>query len=87
MYALIYDEHKLDQPLKKVISLHRTRSAAEDALERRQRKLHRRGWDCNTRIVWLEKRVKNGEFVRTADFETWRPGEYIPEGERYSDTD
>ncbi len=87
MYALIYDEHNAERPMKKVISLHRTRSAAEDALERRQRRLGRRGWDCNTRIVWLEKRIKNGEFIGPGDFEAWRPGEYIPEGERFSDTD
>lgn len=87
MYALIYDERQLDQPQKKVITVHRTRRAAETALERRQKALGRRVWDCHTRIVWARRTVKAGELVGPADFDTWRPGEAIPEGEPYDGSD
>jgi hypothetical protein len=71
MYALIYDEHDLVKPKKKVISVHKSRDTAETALEKRKKKLGKKVWECNTRIVWT----------------TWRPGEPIPAGEMYSDTD
>lgn len=87
MYALIYDEHDITQPLKKVISVHRTRQTAEKALEKRKQKLGRRVWECHTRIVWIEGRVKSGAFVSSKQFSNWRPGETIPQGELFSDTD
>ena len=87
MYALIYDEHNLLQPRKKIISVHRNRQTAETALQKRMRKLGRSVEECNTRIVWVEGKAKKGGYLTTADFKTWRPGEEIPEGELYSDTD
>ena len=87
MYALIYDEHNLLQPRKKIISVHRSRETAETALQKRMRKLGRSVEECNTRIVWVEGKAKKGGYLTTADFKTWRPGEEIPEGELYSDTD
>ncbi len=87
MYALIYDEHNLSKPKKVVLSVHRSRETAENALEDRKRKLGKKVWECNTRIVWVAKRVKAGDYVNTGEFSTWRPGEKIPHGELYSDTD
>jgi hypothetical protein len=31
--------------------------------------------------------VNAGDFIEAANFETWRPGEKIPVGERYPDSD
>ena len=87
MYALIYDEYDLQKPKKKVISVHRKRQTAEKALEKRQRDLVRSVEECNTRIVWVKVTVRKGNYLTAADFETWRPGEKIPVGELYSDTD
>ena len=87
MYALIYDEYDLQKPKKKVISVHRKRQTAEKALEKRQRDLGRTVEKCNTRIVWVKGTVRKGNYLSAADFETWRPGEKIPFGELYSDTD
>lgn len=87
MFALIYDEYDLSQPRKKVISVHRRRETAERALEKRMKKLGKRVWECDTRIVWVIKKVRAGDFIKSTDFETWRPGEKIPHGERYPDSD
>jgi len=87
MFALIYDEYNLSKPRKKVISVHRSRETAEKALEKRMKKLGKRVWECNTRIVWTQTKIASGDFIRTMDFETWRPGEKIPYGERYPDSD
>ena len=87
MYALIYDEHDLSKPWKQVISVHKTRRVAENALEKRRKGLDRTIEECFTRIVWVEGRVRKGDQVSTSDFSTWRPGEVIPEGELYSDSD
>jgi len=87
MYALIYDEHDLAQPLKKIISVHDSRDVAETALEKRKQELGRKVWECNTRIVWIDGDVKAGETVKPGEYSTWRPGEEIPEGETHSDTD
>ena len=87
MYALIYDEHNLDKPMKKVISAHDSRKEAEQALESRKKKLGRKDWECNTRVVWIEGEIKAGNSVKAGQYSTWRPGEIIPEGELYSDTD
>jgi hypothetical protein len=51
------------------------------------RKLGRTVEECNTRIVWVEGKAQKGAYLTAADFKTWRPGEEIPEGELYSDTD
>jgi transposase len=87
MYALVYDENGRPQPLKKVISVHKTRRAAEKALDKRIHKLGKRVWESNTHIVWIDLEVKAGDFVSARHFFTWRPGKIVPEGERYSDTD
>jgi hypothetical protein len=87
MYALIYDDHNLDQSLKKVISVHRTRDESDKALTQRQNKLGRRVYDCNTRIVWTDKAVAAGEVINISEFVTWRSDEDIPEGELNSDSD
>jgi len=87
MYALIYDEHDPCLPDKPILSVHRRRETAERALEKRQRVLGRSVTDCNTRIVWIEGRVRVGESLMPSQFDTWRPGEDIPYGELYSDAD
>ncbi len=87
MYALIYDDHKLDQPQKKIISVHKTREEAEKALLQRQIELGKRVYECNTRIVWTDKAVAVDDVIDTGEFVTWRAGEDIPEGELYSNED
>ena len=87
MYALIYDDHSLDESYKKVISVTGTREESEKALVQRQKKLGKRVWECNTRIVWTDKAVEAGEMLKTSEFVTWRPGEDIPEGELRSNED
>lgn len=87
MYALIYDEHMLDQPRKKVISIHESREEAEVALENRKKELGRKIWECYTRIVWVEGETVNRGFLRPGEYATWRPGEFVPEGELHSDSD
>ncbi len=87
MYALIFDQYDLSKPRKKVISVHRSRENAEKALSKRQKKLGKRVWECDTRIVWVKSKVAAGDFVEATDFDTWRPGERIPVGERYPDSD
>ena len=87
MYALIYDENDPNRPLKEVLSVHKSRSAAEKALSRRMRQLGKRVWECNARIVWIDKHVRPKDLVAPKDFSTWRPGEPIPVGELYADAD
>ena len=87
MYALIYDEHMLDKPQKKVISVHESRGDSDIALEVRKKELGKKVYECNTRIVWIEKEVKSGDTIGPGDYDTWRPGEDIPEGEVYADSD
>lgn len=87
MYALIYDEHILEKPQKKVISVHESREEADTALEVRKKELGRTVYECNTRIVWIEKKVKSGDTVGPDEYDTWRPGEAIPEGEVHDDSD
>ena len=85
MYALVYDESVRPQPLKKVISVHKTRRAEEKAMDKRIHKIGKRVWESNTHIVWIEHEVKSGDFVSDRHFFTWRPGKIVPENERYSD--
>ena len=87
MYALIYDEHNLSKPLKEVISAHKSRQTAENALQKRMKKLNRGVSECKTRIVWMKGRVKTGDFIDQNAFSTWAPGEKVPWGETHSDTD
>ena len=87
MYALIYDEFDPSQREKEVISVHKTRENAEKALENRQRKLGRRVWECNTRIVWVYEQVRAGNTIKPSAFDTWAQGEAIPAGDRVPDGD
>lgn len=87
MYALIYDKRDPIMREKKVISLHQTRETAQRALEKRMRKLGKRVWECDTRIVWVYKRPRVGDYLKPGAFDTWAPGEEIPLGDRVSDTD
>jgi hypothetical protein len=87
MYALIWDEHQLHRPQKRVISVHESRDAADTALEIRKTALGKKVWECHTRIVWVEKEIRAGDVVGPGEYEAWRPGERIPEGELYSDSD
>jgi hypothetical protein len=87
MYALIYDENDPARPLKEVLSVHKSRSTAEKALDKRMRQLGKRVWECNARIVWIDKPVRVKDMVAPKDFSTWRPGEHLPVGERYMDSD
>ena len=87
MYALIYDELDPAKREKKVISVHKTRETAEKALDKRQRKLGRRVWECYTRIVWVYDTVRVGDRITSSRFDTWAPGEEIPAGDRVPDGD
>ena len=87
MYALIYDEFDPKKPKKRVLSAHKTRNTAEKALLKRQRRLSKRVWECYARIVWVEGRVRTGDYLTPGMFDTWAPGEEIPEGDRVSDGD
>ena len=87
MYALIYDERDPSRPLKEVLSVHKRRDTAEKALQRRMKQLGKRVWECHARIVWTDNRVRPKDLVAPKDFSTWRPGERLPVGERYTDSD
>ena len=87
MYALIYDEFDLSEREKKVISVHKSRETAEKALEKRQRDLGKKVWECNTRIVWVHTQVNSGDTITPDLFDTWAPGEEIPRGDRVPDGD
>jgi hypothetical protein len=87
MYALIYDDHNLDQSKKKVISVHETREESDKALIQRQNDFGKSVYDCNTRIVWTDKVVRDDDVLDISEFVTWRSDENIPEGELNSDSD
>ncbi|MFH1153295.1 MAG: hypothetical protein V1793_05720 [Pseudomonadota bacterium] len=87
MYALIYDEHRPERPQKRVISVHATREESDRALEQRWDTKGKRVWECNARIVWVDKAVKSGDTVGPGEYDTWRPGEAVPQGELIDDCD
>ena len=87
MYALIYDEFDPAKREKEVISVHKTRETAEKTLQKRQHKLGKRVWECHTRIVWVYDPVHKGDTITPDTFDTWAPGEQIPEGDRIPDGD
>jgi hypothetical protein len=87
MYALVCETDDLSDPKVEVLSVHRNRNTAEAALEKRKKVLGKKVWECNSKVVWIEGKVKAGSRVSPKDFATWRPGEKIPHGELYSDTD
>jgi hypothetical protein len=87
MYALIYDEFEPSMREKKVVSVHKTRETAERALKKRQKKLGKRVWECNTRIVWVYDQVRSDDTITPDSFDTWAPGEKIPGEELEPNTD
>ncbi len=87
MYALIYDDHDLMHPKKRIISVHGERETAEIALEKRKEELGKQIWECNTRIIWTERNIEAGDVITSKEFSTWRPGEKIPYGEEHPDSD
>jgi len=87
IYALIYDQFDPAKRQKMVLSLHRSRITAQKALEKRWKKMKRRVWECKTRIVWVEGQVRAGETITPDRFDTWAPGEEIPESEKIPDGD
>ncbi len=87
MFALIYDDFDLTKPDKEVLSVHKSRETAQKALMKRQRKLGKRVWECHARIVWLSDRVRPGDKVTADAFDTWAPGEEIPQGDRVPEVD
>lgn len=87
MYVLIYDKNATNGQQKKVLSVHRSRKTAEKALENRMKKLKKRVWECKTRIVWVDGKVRSGDYIKPAQFSNWRPGEEVPWGEMHSDGD
>ena len=76
MYALIYDEYDLSKPRKKIISVHRSRETAEKALAQRMKKLGKRVWECNTRIVWAKTRIAVGDVIATGRMDMTRLGNF-----------
>jgi len=87
MYALIFDEFDPAKREKKVISVHKSRRTAEKALRKRQRTLGKRVWECNTRIVWLYERARQGDIITPSSFATWAPDEVVPQGDQVPDGD
>jgi hypothetical protein len=87
MFALIFDTHELDKPQKRVISVHKSRENAENALEERKKRLGKTVEECDTRIVWVKRKVKREDVLIDQDFSTWKPGEKIPYGETHADMD
>jgi hypothetical protein len=37
--------------------------------------------------VWVEREIAAGNFVGPGEYDTWRSGEKIPEGEIHADSD
>ena len=87
MYALICDEFEPTHRKKKVLSVHQTRMTAEKAQMELPRKLLQRGSECYTRIVWAYHPIRKGEYITPDDFDTWAPGERIPESDRVPECD
>lgn len=87
MYAIIFDEHDSEKPLKRIVSVHRTRKGADAALIKHRKTHGKKVAECNMRIVWTEEKIKTGKSLTAGQFDMWRPGEIIPEGETHSDED
>jgi hypothetical protein len=87
MSALIFDKFDPAKREKKVLSVHKTRKTAETALQKRQHRLGKRVWECNTRIVRVYEWVRRGDSITPSSFDTWAPNEKIPQGDRVPDGD
>lgn len=57
------------------------------ALEKRKEELGKKVWECHTRSVWTEKDSRSGDLFGPGEYDAWRPGEEIPIGELYGDSD
>ena len=87
MYALICDEFEPARRKKRVISVHKTRMTAEKAQMKLPHKLAQGDKDCYTRIVWVHRPIRKGEYITPDAFDTWAPGEKVPEGDRVPECD
>lgn len=87
MYALICDEFEPSKRKKRVISVHKTRTAAEKAQLKLPHKLLKQGRECYTRIVWAYNPIHKGETITPDAFDTWAPGESIPQSDRVAECD
>ena len=63
MYALICDEFEPTRRKKRIISVHKTRMAAEKAQMKMPHKLHQEGSECYTRIVWAYHPIHKGKTI------------------------
>jgi hypothetical protein len=75
------------QPLKEILSAHKSRETAARASKKAYEKAGERVWECHARVVWTDSRVHPKDLLAPKDFATWRPGEKISVGERYTDSD
>ena len=87
MYALICDEFEPVKRKKRVISVHKTRMTAEKAQMKLPHKLVQGDRECYTRIVWVYRPIHKCEYITPDTFDTWAPGEKIPEGDRVPECD
>jgi len=87
MFALIYDPHDMSKPFKQVLSVHKTREAAQQALEKRMARSGKHLWERDARIVWLTENAKPGYGVTENAFSTRQPGESIPYGQTQAERD
>ena len=87
MYALIEDDYDPTKRQKQVMSAHKSREAAQKALEKHRIEVQKRVWECIHRIVWIEGQIRRGDRITPDAFETWGPHEEIPEGDRVPDGD
>jgi len=87
MYALICDEFDPTKREKRVISVHKTRITAEKAQMKLPHKLIQKASECYTRIVWVNDPIRKGDCITPDAFDTWAPGETIPQGDRIPECD
>ena len=87
MYALIYDQFIPSKRNKLVLSIHRRRDTAQQALDKHRKKMKRKVWECRTRIVWTDARIRPGDYITPDRFDVWAPDEEIPESEKVPDGD
>ncbi len=67
MYALIIDDKHLNEFQKKVIGVYGNREETNRALTKRKNELGEIVWECNTRMVWIDKAVNPGDIIHTRD--------------------
>jgi hypothetical protein len=77
MFILIFDEFDPKKREKKIVSVHKTRKAAEKVQTKRRKKLGLGLLEDHTRIVWVEDRVRTGDTITPDRFDTLSPDEEI----------